>query len=52
MRTTRRYLDNWASTFVPRSSSEAARVTMMPVESDINNAGIWLTRPSPTDKRL
>ena len=32
--------------------SVVARVTMRPVETDRSSAGIWLTRPSPTDMRL
>ena len=33
---------------VPRSSSDAARVTMMPVAIEIISAGICAARPSPT----
>ncbi len=32
----------------PRSWSEAERVTMMPVATEISSAGIWAARPSPT----
>ncbi len=32
----------------PRSRSEAARVTMMPVATEISSAGICAARPSPT----
>jgi hypothetical protein len=38
-----------ASRSVPMSFSVVARVTMRPVEIDRRSAGIWLTRPSPTD---
>ena len=41
-------LVNWAMTLVPRSSSPAARVTMSPELIETNNAGICVTRPSPT----
>ena len=31
----------------PRSDSAFERVTIMPVETAIRSAGIWVTRPSP-----
>jgi hypothetical protein len=37
---------------LPRSLSEAALVTMMPVATEISSAGIWAARPSPTVSRL
>ncbi len=33
---------------LPRSRSEAARVTMMPAATEINSAGICAASPSPT----
>ena len=38
----------WPATSVPRSSSEAERVTRMPVATEISSAGICAHRPSPT----
>ncbi len=38
----------WPATSEPRSVSDAARVTMMPVATEISSAGIWAARPSPT----
>ena len=38
----------WSAISVPRSFSEAERVTMMPVATEISSAGIWAARPSPT----
>jgi hypothetical protein len=36
---------------LPRSSSAFERVTMMPVETAMSSAGIWVTRPSPMVSR-
>ncbi len=38
----------WEAMSLPRSFSEVARVTMMPVAAEMSRAGIWATRPSPT----
>ncbi len=38
----------WPEMSVPRSSSEAERVTRMPVATEISSAGICAHRPSPT----
>ena len=38
----------WLTTCEPRSSELAARVTMMPVATEISSAGICAARPSPT----
>jgi hypothetical protein len=38
----------WPAMSLPRSFSEAERVTMMPVATEISRAGIWAARPSPT----
>ena len=41
---------DWPSCFdavEPMSSSALDRVTIMPVETAISSAGIWVTRPSP-----
>ena len=42
----------WFAMSEPRSVSEAARVTMMPVATEISSAGICAARPSPTVSRL
>ncbi len=39
-------------TSLPRSESDAALVTTIPVPVDINKAGIWLTNPSPTVNKV
>jgi hypothetical protein len=38
----------WPAISEPRSRSDADRVTMMPVATEISSAGIWAARPSPT----
>jgi hypothetical protein len=38
----------WPAMSVPRSSSDAERVTRMPVATEISSAGIWAHSPSPT----
>jgi hypothetical protein len=38
----------WPAMSLPRSSSDAERVTRMPVATEISSAGIWAHRPSPT----
>jgi len=47
----RRWAPICPTTWVPRSSLLAARVTMMPVATEISSAGICAARPSPTDSR-
>ncbi len=39
---------SWSATSVPRSCSDAERVTRMPVATEISSAGICAQRPSPT----
>jgi hypothetical protein len=39
----------WPAMSFPRSTSEAERVTRMPVPTEISSAGICAHRPSPTD---
>ncbi len=43
---------SWRMMSEPMSASLVARVTMRPVETESSRAGIWETRPSPTDSRL
>ena len=43
-----RCLRIWCAMSEPRSLSDAARVTMMPVATEISSAGICAARPSPT----
>ena len=38
---------SWVDAVEPRSDSAFERVTIMPVETAISSAGIWVTRPSP-----
>jgi hypothetical protein len=38
----------WLAMSLPRSFSDAERVTMMPVATEMSRAGIWAARPSPT----
>ena len=38
---------SWPATSVPRSDSEALRVTMMPAATEMSSAGICAVRPSP-----
>jgi hypothetical protein len=45
----RRWPVIWLTTWEPRSCVLAARVTMMPVATEISSAGICAARPSPTD---
>ncbi len=42
----------WRMMSVPMSFSPVARVTIRPVATESSRAGIWDTRPSPTDSRL
>ena len=39
--------NNWLTSVVPKSASLLPLVTRIPVDSEINREGIWLTRPSP-----
>ena len=43
---------SWRAAELPMSPSALARVTTMPVDTDSSRAGIWVTSPSPTDRRL
>ncbi len=43
---------SWADAVVPMSDSALERVTIMPVETAMSRAGIWVTRPSPMVSRL
>ena len=38
---------SWPATSEPRSASDALRVTMMPVATEMSSAGICAARPSP-----
>ena len=42
----------WRMMSVPMSLSPVARVTIRPVATESSSAGIWETRPSPTESRL
>ncbi len=39
--------NNWLVTSALKSVDDDDRVTISPAASEIKNAGIWLTRPSP-----
>ena len=39
--------NSWASISLPRSLLLLVRVTIRPAPSEMTNAGIWLTSPSP-----
>src|SRR5919202_1088911 len=43
-----RWRKTWPAMSLPRSRSEAERVTMMPVATEMSSAGICAARPSPT----
>ena len=45
---TRGWDENCLRTSELRSASEAERVTIIPVATEISRAGIWDIRPSPT----
>ena len=40
--------ESWCTTSSLRLLSEADRVTIIPVATEISSAGIWDIRPSPT----
>ena len=42
---------SWVEAVRPMSASALDRVTIMPVETAISSAGIWVTRPSPMVSR-